>query len=282
MIEVRYRPGTGGEFLLNRNYEIAIKECNPHSTAWTYESVARKYGIEITSFGKDPIELSMVFKFRGSEGTISENLNEFFEACERDILEMKQGTLYIGEQYLKGYFIQRETVPSEEFYGYEQSGVFLAPYPFYITEETRQFPPISAGDVEEEFLDYEYDYDYDYTAQDGGNIIWKVDHFAPCEFLMTIYGPAVNPYVTINGHIYQVYTELSDNEYLKIDSRENSIMKYLANATQKDIYDLRRKDQSVFDPITPGNISVVWPGEYGIDLTLFCERSEPRWKTPGS
>lgn len=113
----------------------------------------------------------------------------------------------------------------------------------------------------------------------GGDVIWNVDHYAPCEFLMTIFGPAVDPRVVINGHPYQVYTTLDANEYLQIDSRANTVVKYLANGIQQDIYDYRAKQESVFDPITPGNISVVWSGEFGFDITLYCERSEPRWKT---
>ena len=72
-------------------------------------------------------------------------------------------------------------------------------------------------------------------------MIWNVDHYAPCEFLMTIFGPAVEPRIVINGHPYQIYTTLDENEYLQIDSRNNQVIKYLANGIQQDIYDLRAK-----------------------------------------
>ena len=113
-------------------------------------------------------------------------------------------------------------------------------------------------------------------------MIWNVDHCAPCEFLMTVFGPAVDPRIVINGHPYQIYTTLDSNEYLQIDSRANTVVKYLANGIRQDIYDYRAKQESVFDPITPGNISVVWSGEFGFDITLYCERSEPRWKIQSS
>ena len=153
-------------------------------------------------------------------------------------------------------------------------------YPFWIHEESRSFPPISSNtEGEESYLDYEHDYPYDYTMPYGGDVIWNVDHYAPCEFLMTIFGPAVDPRVVINGHPYQVYTTLDANEYLQIDSRANTVVKYLANGIRQDIYDYRAKQESVFNPITPGDIGVVWSGEFGFDITLYCERSEPRWKT---
>lgn len=100
---------------------------------------------------------------------------------------------------------------------------------------------------------------------------------------MIIYGPCVDPRVAINGHIYQVYATLDENDYLKINSRENSVVQYLANGTQRDLYDYRVKiTGSLFEPITPGNVRVVWSGEFGFDLTLYCERSEPRWKIQDS
>ena len=99
-----------------------------------------------------------------------------------------------------------------------------------------------------------------------------------------MYGnPTNRTYGPENGHIYQVYVTLDENDYLKINSRENSVVQYLANGTQRDLYDYRVKiTGSLFDPITPGNVRVVWSGEFGFDLTLFCERSEPRWKTQDS
>ena len=109
-------------------------------------------------------------------------------------------------------------------------------------------------------------------------MIWKVDHYAPCEFLMIIFGPVADPRIVINGHPYQVYDTLLENEYMQIDSRKNTVIKYMANGTRQNLYDLRAKMESVFEPITPGNIAVNWPGSYGFDLTLYLERSEPRWK----
>lgn len=66
------------------------------------------------------------------------------------------------------------------------------------------------------------------------------------------------------------------------DPRDNTIVKYRSDGVRQDIYDSRAKQQSVFDLIAPGNIRVVWPGSFGFDLKLYCERSEPKCKTKGS
>ena len=211
-----------------------------------------------------------------------EAVDHLADVLQADVVDGKAGRIYTDT----GYYMNCKIIGSEKS-NWKMGLPFmfntmtiLADRPIWIHEESRSFPPISSGTRQDEtYLDYEHDYPYDYTMPHGGDVIWKVDHFAPCEFLMTIFGPAVDPRIVINGHPYQVYTTLDTNEYLQIDSRNNRVIKYLANGIQQDIYDLRAKQESVFDPITPGNISVVWPGDFGFDLTLFCERSEPRWKT---
>lgn len=279
MIVAKYVTGTGNEtFILNQSYEIMIGSCNPHSSEWNYESIEKKYGVEITSFGKDPIIIPITMKYRGSEQEIYQNIDDFFEASERDVINKTPGRLYIANEYVTGYFISHSSAQSNEFYGVQEELNFLAPYPFWIKEMTKSFVPVKEKEESDMFLDFEYDYLYDFSAPTGGNAIWQVDHYAPCEFLMTVFGPVANPRILINGHPYQIYDTLLENEYMQIDSRNNRVIKFMTNGTRQSLYDLRAKAESVFEPITPGNIAVSWPGSYGFDLTLYLERSEPRWK----
>lgn len=280
MIVVKYVTGyEKKEFTLNDSYEIAIKECNPHFSAWTYEEVKQKLGIKVSSFGKDPIELDLVFKFRGSENEISDNMNDFFEACETDIIEMTPGKLYFNDEYLTGYFISHETEPASEFYGYEHTASFLAPYPFYIKDLTKDFYPDSTAGTEPntDGLDYDYDYMYDYAGDTSGSRTWTIDHFTESEFELIIYGPCENPRILIDGYPYEVFDSLEINEYMVINSRNNTVVKYRSNGTTLNIYDLRAKEQSIFKKIPPGKISLNWSGAFGFTLTLFTERGEPTW-----
>ena len=260
-----------------------MKDAVFHSYSWKYDGTEQRYGINISSFKKDPAEYEAAIIFRGTEDQRRESLDNFLETAEFDIINKTPGNLIIGDYYITAYVISSNTTPYEGSGWTQKNVIFLCPYPFWIHEEKRSFPVISDNSESDSFLDYEHDYNYDYTMPYGGDVIWQVDHYAPCEYEMIIYGPCVDPRVTINGHIYQVYATLDENDYLKINSRENSVVQYLANGTQRDLYDYRVKiTGSLFDPITPGNVRVVWSGEFGFDLTLFCERSEPRWKIQGS
>lgn len=211
-------------------------------------------------------------------------LNNFHGIVSKDVQNVLPGKLYLGDQYLVCYI--SGDIKDDAFMGVPiqvKNLTVVTDVPYWITEEKRSFQKIDALSASDTNLDYTFDHAYDYTMLYGGDVIWQVDHFAPCEYEMIIYGPCVDPRVVINGHVYQVYAILDENDYIKINSRKNSVIQYMSNGVQKDMYDFRAKATgSIFDPITPGNIRVVWSGEFGFDLTLFCERSEPKWKTQDS
>lgn len=232
--------------------------------------------MKITGFKKGPAEYEGVIVFRGPISQRKENLNRFFEAGERDIINETPGKLICGEHYIRSYILSSSTAPAEGALWTEKNVKFLCPYSFWIKEETKQF--FKQNEIQpEDGLDYPYDYEYDYTAQKAGTASWYIDHFAKSKFKMTIYGPCVNPRILINGYPYEVFDTLESGEYMVIDSRENTVLKYLTNGTIQNIYDLRAKKQSVFEKIPAGNLDIVWSGAFGFDITLFLERSEPRW-----
>ena len=93
---------------------------------------------------------------------------------------------------------------------------------------------------------------------------------------MTIFGPVVNPMVTINGYSYVFYMTIAEGEYLVIDSRAKTVTLYGAGGVQTNAFDNRNKAESVFEQIPGGNLQVVWDATFGFNLTIYHERSEPR------
>lgn len=266
--------------LLNWTYSYNTQSSAKRDVTSDYKLSAKEIPVQIAVL----CDFSIPLAERREEW--KEAVDHLADVLQADVTDGKDGKIYTDT----GHYMSCKIIGSEKSdwkMGLPimfNTMTVLADRPVWIREESRSFPPISSSSEEGEasYLNYEHDYPYDYTMPYGGDVIWTVDHYAPCEFLMTIFGPAVDPRIVINGHPYQIYTTLDTNEYLQIDSRNNQVIKYLANGIQQDIYDLRAKQESVFDPITPGNISVVWSGEFGFDITLYCERSEPKWKTKNS
>lgn len=214
-----------------------------------------------------------------------EAVDHLADVVQADVIDGKDGRLYTDT----GFYLSCKIIGSEKTDWRMGLPIMfntltvLSDKPVWIREETKEF--FSQSEVpapEDGFLDYEYDYEYDYTSQKIGTSDWYIDHYQPSEFKMTIFGPCVNPRILINGYPYEVFDTLESGEYLVVDSRENSVTKHLANGAVQNVYDLRAKDQSIFEPIPSGYLNISWSGAFGFEVTLYIERGEPRWKTKSS
>lgn len=283
MIEVKYISSDGNEYDLLGD-RMRSTDGNFHEYEWEVSAIERKRGETVTEFRKKAKIYSITLSVRGKLEERKELIDEITDSFEHDITSVTPGRILFGDWYIECYIKAKSTGVSATWNNWTELKIEVyCPNPSWIKEEKREFHRIADSSSEEVYLDYEHDYNYDYKIPNGRDTIWEVDHYAPCEFEMVVYGPCVDPRVVINGHEYKVFATLDENDYLKIKSRENSVVQYLSNGTQRDLYDYRAKTgDSLFEPITPGNTRIVWSGEFGFSMTLFCERSEPRWKTKDS
>lgn len=217
--------------------------------------------------------------FADSKEEFDNLMNTIYEETEIDIINKTPGKLYCGEYYLMCYIANIETGNYEELYDtIDNSAKIYSPHSFWIKDLKFTFLPSSASDPESDGLDFPTDFPFDFASSGNKTVHRTVDHYAPSHFQMTVYGPCVDPRITINSYPYQVFATLETGEYLVIDSRENTITKYLNNGTTENLYNSRQFEPSVFEKIPSGNLAFDWPGTFGFDVTLFLERSEPKWK----
>lgn len=152
----------------------------------------------------------------------------------------------------------------------------ISPAQFWVKEILLSYP-ISNGDTKSIFLDFPYDFPFDYTSLQKGISTLKNDHYADVHFKMTIYGPVVDPMVSIEGYNYEVHTTVEENEYLIIDSVQQTVTRTQKNGEVVNEFDNRSFQNSVFQKIPHGDLNVVWSGNFGWDIILYQERSEPKW-----
>ena len=95
---------------------------------------------------------------------------------------------------------------------------------------------------------------------------------------MVIYGLAVNPRIVINGYAYILYTTIPAGSYVIIDSKQRTIMMYGSYGQKNNVFDFRNKSDSIFEKIPAGNLDIVWDATFGVDLTIFREKSEPEFE----
>ena len=272
---LKYIASSGNEYDLNAD-ELRTREANYHKWSWDFNGTDLQYGKRVADVTRTAMEYDTTLTFAGSLVQRKEAVENLHQDFELDVRNMTPGRIIWGEWYIDCYISDSSTTPDELIRWTDNEIKIYCPHPFWIREATRQFYPKSVP-AEQIFLDYEFDYQYDYHFGNPGTAIWQRDFPFVSEFKLTIYGPVSQPRILINSHAYQINDTLGETEYAVIDSRDNIIMKYAMGGQVTNIFDLRDKQESVFDPIPAGPLRFAWSGAFGFDLTLYEERSEPRW-----
>lgn len=295
--------------LMNGNYKI--EESSLFSHSWDYDSKesASGYGGTIEKFRKDIQDRDFKIHIEGSGlVTYKQAFDNLMDLFDLDVIDDEPGKLYVDERYLKCFIIEGSPdyfVPGLDMATYRFK--LVSTYPLWIKETSYQFLAEAADPITiqpgEEKPEPEItmekgtmlsDFPFDFTVREGkktkgmfdfpfdykrvkGTRMVNNESYLPCNFKMTIYGPVTDPEVVIANHLYKVGTMVFTGERLEIDSRTRSIKKIGRLGEETDLYNSRYKLQSIFEKIPPGQQIVTWPGGYGIDITLYDERSEPRW-----
>lgn len=274
---LRYVSGsTGQEMVLSgKNIRARIRKAGLYEYEWEVDESSEILGSIINGFEKKPKKYNLIIDFLGGKEERRSNANRFFELVERDVLEGTIGRLYFKDYYIECYIVGSEFNVADDRYRAVQKEVKVyAPYPFWQKEIKKQLLA-QKNNEDEGGIDFPFDFEFDFSADMIGAKTWTVDHYGESNFQMIFYGPCQDPKATINGYPYQIFTTLESSDYLIIDSRRHSVVKYLANGTTSNLYNSRQMERSVFEKIPSGELVIGWPGTFGIDLILFLERSEP-------
>lgn len=245
---------------------------------WNYESKQRLGGGgKITNIRKDLEERTLTLSIvnYGVEN-YEEAIDYLHEITDIDVLKKTPGRLYVGEMYLNCYVTASEKSEWEPEAGYIDVSLTLAvEYPMWVGENPYTFHSFGVSTTDNK----RYPGRYPYRYANGMNSTYIINpHFTNSNFELIIYGPAVNPMVTIGGVPYLVNVILEEDEYLAIDSRSRTIIKATKNGERENLYHNRQKGRNFFRKIGPGRQSISWTGKFDFDLIIYEERGEPKWK----
>ena len=272
---LQYESSSGNVYNLKTD-GIRTKTANYHKWNWTVSGTTLQFGTRVSAFKRSAATYTTKLIFTGTYQKRKEMLDALHQDFELDVRNKTPGKIIWGDYYIRCYITDSSTEPDDKNFLTDNTLTIYAPYPFWIKESTKEFFPQEAPE-DEQYLEYEFDYSYDYFYGTPGISTWNRDFPFSSEFRMTVYGPAIDPRVLINGYPYQFFETLEAGEYVVIDSRENKITKYMANGQTMNLFDKRNKEDSIFEQIPGGNLIFNWTGAFGFGLTLYDERSEPRW-----
>ena len=250
---------------------IFVKGSDLHDYNWT---ISQKNG-KISSFKRDVTNRSLpvvIFCSTVEEGVAARN--RLMEVAEKDVLAKKPGRIIIGDYYYKCYIT--ESKKSKYLASRRRMEVELTTIsdePYWVREELQSF---RKSGVTDSGFNYPYDYAFDYTSRFKHTTLMNTG-FTASNFRMIIYGPCTDPVVYVAGHAHVVNCEVAEGEYLTIDSMAKTITITATDGTITNVFNLRGRESYIFEKIRSGDSSVIWDGDFGVDIILLEERSEPKW-----
>lgn len=272
-VNLRYVASSGRAYNLKDRTLRARSKTNFHKWEWGINSVSLQYGNRVSAFTRQATVYEAELSLFGTSESRLKRLEELHNDFELDVRNMTPGRLYWNDYYINCYATKSSTEPDDSNVVVNNTVSFYCPHPFWIKEDkiVLSASEVSGGG----FLDFEYDFPYDFTAPVMGERNVASGFPFASEFRMVIYGAAVNPRITINDYPYVLYTTIAQGSYAVIDSKTKTVMLYGAGGVKTNIFDFRNKSDSIFEKIPPGNLNIAWDASFGVDLTIFRERSEP-------
>ena len=267
---------SNGEMFEFKKYGISINENSFRDYIWKYSTINNR----ITSFYKEcetfPLELTVNIRGRNDYNDIK---NMIYEHFEQDVTNNEMGyfekdgyRLYcfvIGSEK-KDYLIADRYMKIELTVLCEQkSWIKIDKLSFFADDG------ISSLDSSELKI-YPYCFPYRYGRM-VGNSSFINSSIKDSDFKIIIYGPVVDPSISIDGIVYGIEYMIQNGEYCIIDSKNREIHLYDNTGNKKNLFDYRMKEYNVFTKIKRGFNSVNWSASFGFDIELMDERSELKW-----
>ena len=243
---------------------------------WDFESIQSVFGGTITRFTKKMAKKDLKFTVKApTKQGYYDALNDLFEITEKDVVENTPGRLYVNGYYLSCFIVAGSKSEWESGAPICDGELTLvAPNPFFVRENMTSYSEQTiTGDYGKYPMRYPTRYASGATSQELVN-----PHFSNSPFKMVIYGACTNPAVMISGNLYQVNVVLLDGELLIINTQERTIVVQSADGTVTNAFNLQNRNSYVFEPLSAGSNTISWDGTFAIDITIFEERSEPKWK----
>lgn len=230
----------------------------------------------IIDFSKGVVNKTIPFEFCIDEHKAAYIKNLFYEHFEKDIISKSAGYFIINDYRFYCYIIK-----SKKSKYLMNAGIMSVE--LEVTSDRPSWVKEICYTYEKEMHDtsgveklYQYRYAYTY-GRSHGNASLTNDSMRPCMFKFIIYGPVSNPSVSVSGNIYNVNYEISNSEYLVIDSLKREIYVMSMSGERTNVFDRRNKESYIFEKIPIGYSLVAWSGAFGFDLIIYDERSEPKW-----
>ena len=244
---------------------------------WEYSTISSANGLsKVKKFYKNlqtaQLQISVL---ADSEEEFNDIMYQLHKTFDSDVRKVQTGKLWWNDFYIPVFAVTSSYDEFEEFFDSVEITVeFMSVYPFWTKTIKNQY--FTIGESLGTF-DFPYDYNlYDFIKPDVVEIINNTC-IGEANFEIVFYGPAINPSVTIGGHLYELGLALGEGEYAVINSVTQKIKAYSIIGEEENIFHTRNKDSYIFKKIPEGKVPVLRNKDLAVDINIFDERGEPKW-----
>lgn len=262
---------SNGQVFDFKGARLRTRAADFHDYAWTPQTVARQFGVDVNSFKADARSYTLTATAFGTLAQKKDYLNLLHAAFDADIRSLTPGRLVHGAFYIDCYMTQVSTTYEEPWT--QNTFTVYCPRPFWVRDDVTR---IEARDVQRTGLGYPYGYDYDLGREPIALTTIENLSTGAADFTIRLHGSTNNPVVYVDGREVGVWVPLGVDEYAEIDTAKRTVTAYLVHG-EMNAFNLRTKNRLIFDPLSPGKHTLIWSGEFAIDFILHEERSEPLW-----
>lgn len=205
-------------------------------------------------------------------------LNKLHNITEYDVRSREPGKLWLNNQYISCYLIASEITNKAKHMLFVTKKLTVLPViPYWCIEDTKQFIAGGASTASKYGKRYNGRYPYKYGTGYSQTMLDNTIGSWETPMIITIYGRAVSPSLTIGGHSYTLNTTLIANERAVIDQLHKKIYKIGTTGSKSNLFNTRDKANDIFQYAPVGMVPVLYNGDYAFDITLIHQRSEPLW-----
>ena len=238
----------------------------------------KKNGDRISSYVRGIVKRKLPVVIVGKTAQESIALkNRLYEVVDKDTVANKYGRIIIGDYYLKcnvSGSVKQTWLISDRHIKLELT--VTTDIPVWVKETKHIFRKAAESGIGGKNLDYPFDYAFDFRSSTNAETI-NNSGINASNFRLIIYGECTDPEIKIGDHLYKISGKIEANEYLTIDSTTKEIYVTTITGERVNRFDDRYRKSYIFEKIPVGSAAIVWGGEYGIDLIVLDERSEPKW-----
>lgn len=248
---------------------------------WSYSLSNRitGYGGDASDFARYPRTFELELRMRGmSKEDFLRQVNTLHDVTEADMIACNPGRLYVDDQYLTCYLAvagAKPTHPKNSNF-MTRNVTVLAVEPYWCTPVQITINPSTDVQTNDNGKKFNLKYSYRYGTGVSGSTIIN-DHYAAAPAIIQFFGPAANPSITIAGVTYGVNETLTATDRLVIDQIKHKIYKVSETGIKTNAFDSRNKAFDIFAPIPVGSNTIVYSGDFVVQITMIQQRSELRW-----